>query len=93
MAFVNISLLIIVFIAGFLISFLGFKTGKEKSIEFAVNGRGPAGKANILIQGLGYINIEEELDFENFSVTSFSSNPVPMRAGLEEFYKLVTSKN
>lgn len=36
MAFVNISLLIVVFIAAFLISFISFKTDKEKLIKKAV---------------------------------------------------------
>lgn len=70
------------------------KTGEEKAIDISVAYNECLGhnSGNLFIKGLGYLNIDDELNVSTFGRGSFSANPV-VKVSFDEYYKLITNKN
>ncbi len=65
------------------------KTGQEVSFTAEFTNYGPEKGGNLYIQGVGYLNLENELDMATFGVSSFSAEPVIIKSEFEEYYKLL----
>lgn len=68
-------------------------TGEEKAINISVAHNECFGhdSGNLFIKGLGYLNIDNELNVSTFGSSSFSANPI-VKVSFDEYYKLITSK-
>ncbi|MBP5466780.1 MAG: hypothetical protein J6Y43_04390, partial [Clostridia bacterium] len=72
-------------------------TGEEKSFSFTFDAKNgyycsPEFHNNLYVKELGYLNIENEVDFDTFSAASFAQEPVYSETQFDEYYKLLTAK-
>lgn len=65
------------------------RTGQETSFNGHTEHVIPHRGGTLYIDGVGYLNVEEQLDLDTFGPESFSTEPIDTRGNFEEYYKLL----